>query len=295
MKRSNFNLPDIRLLIAAYMIIAFGISMVYSSSINVSLKLYHDQYFIFRNQLFWLGIGTIFLLACLNINSVLLAKISRIIIFINIVLLILVLFPGIGKKVAGARRWISFKGVSFQPSEFIKISIIIYLATMFNKKKINVESFFEGYLPPLIVSTVVVFLILLEPDFGTAMLVSIIVGLLFYISGLRLRFIITTFFSLLPFAYFLITKVSYRKMRFLAFLEPTLDPTNKGYHILQSIKCFSLGGIFGKGIGKGVQKLWYLPQPHTDFIFSVIGEEVGLFGCLVLILLFAYMIVELLI
>lgn len=292
MKRLEHNLPDLQLLVVAYIIMAFGISMVYSSSINLSQRMYHDQYQIFRSQLLWLGIGTIFLLAGLNINSRLMSRLSRILIVVNIALLVIVLIPGLGKKVAGSRSWIRIGSYGFQPSEFIKVSLVLYLASMFNRKKMNVESFFEGYLPPLIVCTIVIFLILLEPDFGTAMVISMIIGLLFFISGLKVRYIFATFFCLLPLAYLLISRVGYRKMRLLTFLNPGLDPINKGYHIIQSMKCFKLGGFFGVGFGKSIQKLWYLPQAHTDFIFSVIGEEVGFFGIFVLLGLFLYFFVR---
>ncbi len=290
MKKIFYNIPDFKLLAVAYIIIAFGISMVYSSSIHVSKSLYHNQYYLFKNQLLWLVIGTIFLMAVFNMDYKVFIKVSRVLILINLILLVLVLIPSIGTKVAGSRSWIRYKYIRFQPSEFIKISLILYLGTMFNKKKINTESFTEGYLPPLIISTLVFFLVLLQPDFGSAVLIALIIGLLFFISGIKIKFLIMTFFSILPFAYFLITKVSYRKMRFLTFLNPYADPIDKGYHILQSIKCFKLGSITGVGIGKSTQKLWYLPQPHTDFIYSVIGEETGFVGSLILLLLFCYLI-----
>ncbi len=288
--KKNHNLPDFKLLITAYIIIAFGISMVYSSSINISKVLYHDQYYIFKNQLLWLIIGTVLLMAIFNIDHKRFSKASRVVIIINLILLILVLIPGIGKKVAGSRSWVRFKNIGFQPSEFIKISLILYLSTMFNKKKINTESFVEGYLPPLIISTVVFFLILLQPDFGSAIMVALIIGLLFYISGLKVRFLVATFFAVLPLAYFLVIKVGYRIGRIINYLNPGADSVDKGYHILQSIKCFKLGSVAGAGIGKGIQKLWYLPHPHTDFIYSVVAEETGLLGAFILLVLFCYLI-----
>ncbi|MBU1076888.1 MAG: putative lipid II flippase FtsW [Spirochaetes bacterium] len=290
MKKLSYSMPDFKLLAVAYIIIALGISMVYSSSIHISRSLYHDQYYLFKNQLLWLVLGTIFLMAIFNMNYTVFLKVSRVLLLVNLLLLIVVLVPSIGKKVAGSRSWIRYKYIGFQPSEFIKISLILYLSTMFNKKKINTESFIEGYLPPLIISTLVFFLILLQPDFGSAILIASIIGLLFYISRIKIKFLVMTFFMILPFAYYLITRVSYRKMRFLTFFDPYADPIDKGYHVLQSIKCFNLGSLTGVGIGKGIQKLWYLPQPHTDFIYSVIGEEMGFLGSLGLLLLFAYLV-----
>ncbi len=286
--KKNYNLPDFKLLITAYIIIAFGISMVYSSSINISKVLYHDQYYIFKNQLLWLVIGTVFLMAIFNIDHKKFSKASRVIIIINLMLLILVLIPGIGRKVAGSRSWFRFKHMGFQPSEFIKISLILYLSTMFNKKKINTESFVEGYLPPLIISTVVFFLILLQPDFGSAIMVALIIGLLFYISGLKVKFLVATFFAVLPLAYFLVIKVGYRIGRVVNWFNPAADPIDKGYHIFQSIKCIVRGSITGVGIGKSIQR--YLPHAHTDFIYSVVAEEIGFIGSLILFILFCYLI-----
>ncbi len=290
LKNVEHGLPDIKLLIVVFFFIAFGLSMVYSSSIQISKSLYDDQYYIFKNQIIWMFVGTILLLFCLNLPFTYFHKFSRLLLLINIILLILVLIPGIGHKVAGSRSWIRFKGFGFQPSELSKITLILYLSTMFNKSKINVRSFFEGYLPPLIVSTIVFFLVLLQPDVGTAFLIALIIGLLFFISGIRLKFLLITLLSLLPFTYFLISQVSYRKMRLLTFINPSIDPIDKGYHILQSIKCFTTGGLLGKGLGNGIQKLWYLPQAHTDFIFSAIGEETGLLGILILLSLLIYLI-----
>lgn len=290
MKKFNYNLPDFKLLAVAYILVVFGISMVYSSSIHISKIYYHSQYYIFKNQLLWLIIGTIFLIAIFNMDHKMFLKFARILIIINLLLLVAVLIPSIGKKVSGSRSWIRYKYVGFQPSEFIKITLILYLSSMFNKKKLNTQSFVEGYLPPLIISTIVFFLILLQPDFGSAILVATIIGLILFISGIKIKYLLMTFFTILPLAYFLVTKVSYRRMRLLSFLDPLADPIDKGYHILQSIKCFQLGSITGVGIGKGIQKLWYLPQPHTDFIYSVIGEETGFIGSVILLLLFAYLI-----
>lgn len=290
MRKEGYSLPDFRLLVIAYVIIAFGLSMVYSASIQISKTLYDNQYAIFKNQLIWFVTGTVFLLVTMNLPSRFYERFSRWFLFVNLFLLILVLFPSVGHRVAGSRSWIRFGMFGFQPSELVKITLILYLASMFNRSRINVESFFEGYLPPLIVSTVVFFLILLQPDVGSAFLVAVIIGLLFFVSGIRIRFLVVTVFTMLPFIYLLVSKVAYRKMRLLTYINPSRDPVDSGYHILQSIKCFQTAGFFGRGIGNGVQKLYYLPQAHTDFIFSVIGEETGLLGGSVLLLLFVYML-----
>ncbi len=286
----NVVAPDFYLLVAVYILLAIGISMLYSASINVARTVYKDQYYIFRTQLMWIGFGTIFLLAGINIKYQYYRKYSRIFIGIVLVLLIAVLFPQVGRKVSGSRSWIRISFFNIQPAELAKIILILYLATMFSKKRFNAQKFFEGYLPPLIITTVVFFLILLQPDFGSGFLLLTIAGVMFFISGIKIKYLLTTFFALLPVAYILIFNVGYRKMRLLTFLNPWSDPINKGYHIIQSIKSFRLGGIAGVGLGKGIQKLYYLPQPHTDFIYSVIGEEAGFIGTFIFFSLFLFMI-----
>ncbi len=294
MRKKNIELiygtPDFILLVSIYLLLGVGLSMLYSASINISRVLYHDQYFIFRKQLVGSIIGTILILATVNIDYHYYKKFSRVLILISLILLIIVLFPQFGRKVSGSRSWIKIKFINFQPSEFAKLSLILYLGTMFSKKRFKAESFFEGYLPPLIITTIIFFLILLQPDFGSGFLLLGIAGVLFFISGINIKYLLATFFAILPFAYLLIFKVGYRRMRILAFLNPWSDPANKGYHIIQSIKSFKLGGLAGVGLGKGIQKLYYLPQPHTDFIYSVIGEETGLLGASLFLLFFIIVI-----
>ncbi len=290
MRRTDYKAPDFKLLGAIYVLLAFGLSILYSASIAISRRIYHNQFYIFTHQLIWAGIGTLFIIILLSIDYSFYKKIARIIILVSLLLLILVLIPGIGKMVSGSRSWIRFKSFGFQPAEFAKLSLIIYLSYIFSKKKSKTESFVESYLPALIIVSTIFFLVLLQPDFGTGFLIMIIAGILTFISGVRTIYLLSTFFGILPIAWILISKVGYRKMRLLAFINPWADPMDKGYHIIQSIKCFKIGGLTGTGLGKGVQKLWYLPQPHTDFIFSVIGEEIGFLGSFLVLLLYIFII-----
>lgn len=290
MIRPEYKAPDFKLLAAVYLLLAFGISMLYSASIGFSRMAYHNQYYVFIQQLIFIGLGTVFIILLLTINYHLFKRIARLIIMLSVILLVLVLIPGIGKMVSGSRSWIRYKFLGIQPSELAKLALIIYLSYIFAKKRMTTQNFFGGYLPTLIIISTIFFLVLLQPDFGTGFVIIVIAGLLSYISGIRTIYLFSTAFGILPIAYFLITRVGYRKMRLLAFINPWADPMDKGYHIIQSIKSFQIGGLTGVGLGKGVQKLWYLPQPHTDFIFSVIGEETGFLGSLLLLVLFIYIV-----
>ncbi len=290
MNRVYYKTPDFKLLIAVYILLAFGISMLYSASIAISRRIYHNQYYIFTRQLIWAGISTVFIIILFTIDYHLYRKVARLIVLFTLILLVMVLIPGIGTMISGSRSWIRFKFFGFQPAEIAKLSLVIYLSYIFSKKRIKTDNFFESYLPTLIIVSTISFLILLQPDFGTGFLIIIIAGTLAFISGVKTIYLISTGFAILPIAWILISKVEYRKMRLLAFINPWADPMDKGYHIIQSIKSFKIGGITGVGLGKGVQKLWYLPQPHTDFIFSVIGEETGLIGSFIILLLYIYII-----
>jgi cell division protein FtsW len=289
---SEHSLPDIKLLIAIYILLAIGLSMLYSASISISYKIYKVEYYIFLKQLIWAVIGSILFLILLNIDYNFFKRSARFFILFAIFLLILVLIPGVGKEVNNSRSWIVIKGFTFQPAEFAKFALIIYLSYIFSKKRRDGEdlNFFEAYLPALIIISIIFFLVLLQPDFGTAFILMAIAVTLTFISGVKTAYIINTIIFLLPFLYLLIFKVGYRKFRILTFLNPWSDPTGMGYNIIQSIKCFSYGKIFGVGFGKGIQKLYYLPQAHTDFIFSVVAEELGLLGILWIIFIYVYII-----
>ena len=206
----NYSTPDFYLLVVVYIILAAGISMLYSASINVSRIAYNDQYHIFKAQLVWIGIGTILTLAAININYSFYQRYSRILIAGVLVLLIAVLFPQIGRKVSGSRSWIRISFFNIQPAEIAKLGLILYLGTMFSKKRFKAEKFFEGYLPPLIITTIVFFLILLQPDFGSGFLLLSIAGILFFVSGIKIKYLLATFFAVLPFAYVLIFNVLHR-------------------------------------------------------------------------------------
>ena len=209
---------------------------------------------------------------------------------ISIILLVLVLIPGIGREVSGARRWFRFKLISFQPSELAVLAVIIYAADFLSRKGSNIKLFFRGFLPPVCVLGACVLLILIQPDLGTALSISIVVCLMLYIAGTRVIYLVSMLLVSLPALYILVFSVPYRRARILAFLNPWLDPKGTGFQIIQSQIAIGSGGIFGVGLGHSKQKLFYLPAAHTDFIFSIIGEELGLVGTLGVIILFALFI-----
>lgn len=211
---------------------------------------------------------------------------ARPLLIISIILLVLVLIPGLGREVSGARRWFRFKFISFQPSELANLAIIIYVADFISRKGNLIKTFFKGFLPPMCALGLCAVLIIVQPDLGSTIAIGAVVLAMLFVAGVRPVYILSLILCSLPALYFLIFNVAYRRARILAFLNPWLDPRGSGFQIIQSQVALGSGGIFGVGLGHSKQKLFYLPAAHTDFIFSIIGEELGLLGTIGVIILF---------
>jgi cell division protein FtsW len=183
-------------------------------------------------------------------------------------------------------RWLKFQFFSFQPSEFAKLGLVVFLAYLLDKKEEKIRSFSFGFLPPVLLSGLVIALVMKEPDFGAAFFLTVMVFLLLFVSGARVIYIVGAILAAIPVAYTLLMNVGYRYKRLMGFIRPWDDPTGTSFQIIQSFLSFGSGGLFGLGLGEGRQKLFFLPAPHTDFIFSIIGEELGLVGAMGVVLLF---------
>jgi cell division protein FtsW len=212
---------------------------------------------------------------------------SKILLLIAIFSLILALLPGIGHEAGGAKRWIKIGRLGFQPSEFAGICLIIYLSEALERKQDFIKNFFHGFLPLLAVSGIIVLLILLQPDLGTALLLLAVSIIMLFAAGANMMYLFPFVVMSLPMLYFLISKVPYRVRRIIGYLDPWVDAEGSGFQIIQSFLALGAGGIFGLGLGCSRQKLFYLPQAHTDFIFSILGEELGLIGTLGVVFLFS--------
>ncbi len=264
--------------------------MIYSASSIYAWERYQDNFFFLKRHLSFVLIGLLCMLAVMGVDYRRLRRWSGPMLGIAIILLILVLIPGIGREVAGARRWFRFKILSFQPSEFANLAVIIYVADFIARKDKMLKSFLRGFIPPLIVLGFVSVLILAQPDLGTTVALSVVVCIMMFVGGIRLRYLAGMALAALPALYLLIFNVPYRRMRIMAFVNPWLDPKGSGFQIIQSQIALGSGGILGTGLGLSKQKLFYLPAAHTDFIFSIIGEELGLIGTLAVVILFVLLI-----
>jgi cell division protein FtsW len=268
------------------LLIAVGVVMIYSSTgIYAMQELGDSLYFLKRHALF-LGLGTLLTLGLMALDYRILQKYSKPLLLGTLALLIVVLIPGIGKASYGARRWFQFGAFYFQPSELCKLAVLIYTADFLARKGSRIQSLREGFLPLMIVMAAVSLLILKQPDLGSTILIMSLMLILMFTAGGHLSHLGLLALGALPAFYVLIMRVPYRWRRIVTFLDPWQDPQGAGFQLTQSQIALGSGGIFGVGLGKSIQKLFYLPAAHTDFIFAIIGEELGFIGAFAVIALF---------
>jgi cell division protein FtsW len=272
---------DSTILLLAVALTCFGVVMVYSSSSIMAAKKYGDGfYFLKRQGLFAvLGCGVMALFMYLDYHR--LRRLAVPFFLFCGLLLVAVLIPGIGSHAGGAARWIRLPGFSVQPAELAKLGMIIYMAHSLAKKRDKIRSFKLGFTPYMLVLALLLVLLLLQPDLGSALTLGAVAMIMLRVAGTRLSYLASVVILALPFLYFLVMSVDYRRRRILSFLNPWEDPSNSGFQIIQSWIAFGTGGLIGNGLGEGKQKLFFLPEAHTDFIFSVVGEELGFLGVLV--------------
>jgi cell division protein FtsW len=260
--------------------------MVYSASSVMAAKKFHDGFYFLKRQGLYalLGFGTMTLAMFVDYQTW--RRLAVPLLLGCLLLLILVFVPGIGGTAKGASRWIRFPGFNFQPSEFAKIALIIYMAYSLDKKQEKVKFFSTGFAPYMVLLAILLFILLKQHDLGAALTMGVVAIIMLFTAGTRPRYILGMGVLALPFVYYLVMTESYRLRRIKAFLDPWQDPTDAGFQIIQSWLAFGNGGIIGQGLGEGKQKLFYLPEAHTDFIMSVVGEELGLIGVLVIAAMF---------
>lgn len=284
----NFSRKDNMLIAIVFCLAGFGMIMIYSASAMTALQKYGDSFYFLKKQFAWMILSVIAMLVVSKIDLDILKRLHFPMIVLSCILLMLVLIPGVGSEINNSRRWFRLGPLSLQPSELAKVSVIIYLSTYLAKKGERIQDFVNGFVPPLLVVGLISLLVVVEPDLGTVLVICGGSGILLFIGGARILHISGLFLTCLPAVILLIVNVGYRAKRITAFLHPWDDPDGTGYQIVQSFLAFGNGGIFGRGIGGGRQKLFFLPEAHTDFIFSVAGEEIGFTGCVAIIILFIF-------
>jgi len=279
---------DPLLLAAILLLLGVGVVMVYSSSSVVAMTTYDDGAFFMKRQLVWamLGLGLMAITMRIDHRFWTDRRVVILIAAVSLMLLAATLVPGIGKMINGSRRWIRFSMLSFQPSEVAKFALVLYLGYFITKKGEELRDFVHGLLPAYIVTAVFAGVAILQPDFGSAVTFALVASIMLFAGGANLAHLGGTVLAMLPIFFAAVAHKAYRLRRITAFLDPWSDPQGAGHQIIQSFLAFGSGGVFGRGLGEGRQKLLFLPERHSDFIFAVIGEELGLIGALVVVLLF---------
>lgn len=280
----------IRLFMITTILIAAGVVMIYSASSIIAYENYGDSTYFLKRQLLYVILGAVLSAFVLSFDYAKLRKYIKPFLLFSITLLFLVLIPGIGHEISGARRWIRVGFINFQPSEIVKIAMIFYAADVLSRKQSDILDLKHGFLPLTIMLGVCLFFILLEPDLGTALAIGFLTFAMIFVAGAKLKHLGATFLSVIPAVAFLIAIKPYRIKRIFAFLNPWADPRGAGFQIIQSYIALGSGGLFGVGLGHSQQKLFYLPEAHTDFIFAIIGEEMGFLGAFAIIALFIALI-----
>ena len=276
---------DKLLFLATLLLVCTSLLMVYSASAILAMDRYEQPYFFLFKQVTWAVLGVCLLLTAMQVDYRNLKQPAVIwtVLGLSTAALVAVLF---GPSINGTRRWFGVIGIGVQPSELAKVAVIIFTAAILERRMSRIDEVSYSLLPVVVVTGGVSGLILLEPDFGTALTVLLIVGAMVFAAGLSYRYLFGVAVALIPLLYLVLASADYRRRRLLAFLDPWDDPLGDGFQIIQSLIAVGTGGIFGQGLMAGVQKLFYLPEPHTDFIYAVIAEETGLVGATIILLCF---------
>jgi cell division protein FtsW len=279
--------PDHLLVGSVTALMLLGVIMVASASLSISEARYGDPYRIIGHWLLYIPLGFALMWWTSRIDIAWWKAVSVPLLALALLIMVLVLVPGLGKNINGARRWFSLPLFTLQPIEFAKPIVVLYMAYYMSAFPERLRQFATGLAPMLTVLAVMVVLLLLQPDFGNAALLTAVCIAMWFVGGVPIRHLASLVTAIVPIGLIIMVAEPYRLRRLLSFTDPWTDPYGSGYQLVQSMIAFGSGGIDGAGLGQGVQKLFYLPETFTDFIAAVIGEELGLVGTLALIVLFS--------
>jgi len=270
---------------ATLLLICVSVVMVYSASAVVALERFQQPYLFLTKQALWSVLGLAVLVVAMRVDYRTYRNEAFIWCLLGIVVLMLVVVL-FGAPVNGTRRWFGVGGLGIQPSELAKVACVFFTALILERRMHRIDELSYSLLPIGLIVGLVVALILLQPDFGTSISLALVVAVMVFAAGLHYRYFVGLALMALPAIYIVLVAAPYRRRRLLAFWDPWADPLGDGFQIIQSLVAVGTGGVFGRGLMGGVQKLFYLPEPHTDFIYAVIGEELGLIGATAILLCF---------
>ncbi|MEZ4705005.1 MAG: putative lipid II flippase FtsW [Bdellovibrionota bacterium] len=291
-KNQKISYVDLPLALSSFFLMMIGLIMVYSASSLTATEMYGDSTYFLKKHLIMLLIGVVAMSFSFFAPLSAIKKLTLPMFLVSIVFLLLLVFSSMGHEAKHATRWVEIFGFRFQPSEMAKPALILFVAGYLDRLGKKIQSFQDGLLPLLTIIGVSLLLIIKQPDFGTSVTIAATLGIMLFVGQIRLSHFAALSTLFVGAGALLIFSAQYRMNRVLSFLNPWSDPQGKGFQILQSYIAFGRGGVHGEGLGDGTQKLLYLPEAHTDFIFSVIAEELGMIGTLSVIFLFLVLVVQ---
>ncbi len=286
MERIETKSGDFLLFIILILLMGVGISMLFSASHYYSERIFQDPHYFFKRQILWILVGGIAGLIASRTPIDFLRQANPYILILSLLLTIITLLPGIGVSIMGARRWIFLFGVSFEPSELVKFSIVLYLSSIFSKKGGRMNDPLNSILPPLLIVSLFITLIYFQNDFSTAFFILCLSLAMFFIARVPLGYFVLFGGLVIPLGSILLFTKTHRVERLMAFLNPLADPSGSGYQVIAARSALINGRFWGRGLGSGLKKLGVLPEAHSDFIFAVVGEETGFIGALFVVILF---------
>jgi cell division protein FtsW len=281
---------DIIVLLMVVILTCFGVVMVYSASSVMAAKKFNDGFYFLKRQSVYAIIGFTGMAIAMHIDYHVWKKWAVPLFLTCFVLLLLVFVPGLGGTAKGASRWIRLPGFNLQPSEMAKVALIIYMAYSLEKRQDKLKQFMTGFFPYLAILGCFIVVLLAQHDMGAALTMLTVAIVMLFAAGTRVQYILGMGLVALPGICYLVLTKAYRLRRITAFLDPWKDPTDAGFQIIQSWLALGTGGFFGQGLGEGKQKLFYLPEAHTDFILAVCGEEMGFVGVIVIASMFLVLV-----
>jgi cell division protein FtsW len=292
-ERTRRRLPvDGSVLTVTVALALIGLVMVFSASAVVAGNRFQDSIYFLKRHLAWLAFGFLLLQIASRMDYMAWRRLALPVLGLTAALLVLVLIPSVGVMAKGARRWIRLGPVSMQPAEMVKLAVVLYLALYLTKREGRLAEFAGGFLPPLLVVGLLAGLVLLQPDLGTAVVIGFVTYVMLFLGGVRLSHLLSLVPVVLAGAALLVWRSPYRLQRLMTFFDPEKDPTGAGFQVNQSFLAFGSGGAFGVGLGEGQQKLFFLPEAHTDFVLALVGEELGLVGTVSIMALFGILVLK---
>ena len=273
-------------------LLIIGLMMVASSSIMISTKYYHQPFHFLIRQSCFLFAGFLVALVVMRIDSAIWEKLSMPLLLVCLLMLLIVLVPGIGRSVNGSRRWLALGPIGIQVSELAKMTMIFYVSGYLVRQQTSVRQSIIGFIKPMLILGIVAVLLLREPDFGATVVITGTIMSMLFLAGVKLRYYVGLMIAVSCCLAIIALSSPYHVARLTAFLDPWADQFNSGYQLTQSLIAFGRGGWLGVGLGESVQKLFYLPEAHTDFLFAVLAEELGLVGVFLVLILYSILVVR---